>query len=65
MSSENKLLIIQPDGPQGRSLGLSINDETKFKALDVEVGKLNPGQRKNVENIKKIAIDLGIGIIKP
>lgn len=60
-----KLLIIEPDGPQGVKLGFGIGSVDQIRSLDEAVGQLPEDQRKNLGKIREIAIGIGISIVKP
>lgn len=60
-----KLLIIEPQGPQGPKLGLSVSSMEQVQNLDNIVGQLPEDQRKNITKIKEIAEDLSIPVLEP
>ena len=62
---EQKLLILQPEGPQGPSLGLAISGEEQFRKFDEAMGQLPESQRKDLEKIREVAKGLGVDIVKP
>ena len=61
---ESKLLIIQPDGPQGAKLGLQIDSAEQMRKFDELVGLLPENQRGNLDKLRGIATELGINEVK-
>lgn len=63
--TEQRLIILEPEGPQGPKLGLEINDQEQYKALDEAVGTLDPNERHDLSAIAKVAKQVGVRIVKP
>jgi len=64
LTPEPKLIIIEPDGPQGLKVGIEIRNKTQFKKFDEAVGKLPENKRKTINGITKAAQKTGVKIIE-
>lgn len=64
LTPEPKLIIIEPNGPQGQKVGVEIRNKTQFKAFDKAVGKLPESERKTVEGLTKAAQETGVRVIE-
>ena len=64
MTPELKLIIIEPDGPQGLKVGIEIRNKTQFKKFDEAVGKLPENEHKTINGITKAAQKTGVKIIE-
>lgn len=60
-----RLLILEPEGPQGAKLGLEINSQEQYKALDEAFGKLEPSERHNLDTVARVAKQVGITVVEP
>lgn len=62
---EQRLVIIEPDGPQGTKLGLAVSSTEQMKKFNELVGNLSEDERKNLIKLSDIASEVGISVIKP
>lgn len=64
LTPEPKLIIVEPDGPQGQRVGVEIRNKTQFKAFDEAIGKLPKSKRKTVEGLTKAAHEVGVRVVE-
>ncbi len=65
MTIEQKLLIIQPMGPQGPKIGVGISSEKEAERLDMEIGKIPENERRTVEGFTKAIKNAELQFVKP
>lgn len=65
MSKESRIMIFEPQGPQGPKIGIEINEVGDIIALDTAMGELSQDQRKAIEGIKEAAQMAGLQVVKP
>ena len=65
MEKEQRLLIIEPLGPQGPRIGVELSSKEDYQRLDEEMGKLDVGKRKTPEGIAEAIKNARLRQIKP
>jgi hypothetical protein len=61
----DKLLIIQPLGPQGPKVGVGVSSREDVEKLDTEINKIPENKRRTVEGLTKAVKNAELPLIKP
>lgn len=64
MTPEPKLIIIEPEGPQGPKVAFEVINKKQFRKLDEQVGKLSEKERKTADGLRRAGRTAGLHIVE-